>query len=398
MQHLRKYSAKKMRWQVGDQRSFEHRFTQEQVDAYAKLVGDHNPMHVDPEYTREVLGDAPVVHGMFAASFVSTLIGMYLPGPGALWQSFQVNWRKSIRPGDLIRFDAKVASTHDSTKTIDLEVTGTKVGSGEVCLDGKGRVMIVEKEECKQEEQISLKDQRIIVTGASGELGAAVCRELAGHGARLIALGRNEERLSNLKVELGKTVERTYAFDLKDANRLTAAVDEVTADGAVFGLVHVAAPSLTNLDVIAPEMASALQEQWHLNVLVFHQIVERLARIMPRGASIVHVLTQYVIDAPPAKLAHYVSAKSAALALVKSMALELGPKGIRCNAVSPGMMNTAYSKDVPLRIKQTEAAGNPLRRLCSVQDVAKGISFLLGPEAAFINGINLPITGGGRMP
>jgi NAD(P)-dependent dehydrogenase (short-subunit alcohol dehydrogenase family) len=94
----------------------------------------------------------------------------------------------------------------------------------------------------------------------------------------------------------------------------------------------------------------------------------------------------------------YISAKMGAWGLIKAMAVELGPKGIRCNAVSPGMINTPYTKDMPLRLKQVEAASNPLRRLCRVEDVAQVVGFLCGPGASFINGVNIPVTGGARMP
>ena len=178
-----------MRWQIGDQKSFEHRFTQEQVEAYAKLVGDHNPMHVDADFARKATGDAPVVHGMFAASFVSTLVGMHLPGPGALWQSFQVSWRKPIRAGDLIRFQATVASTHPSTQTIELDIRGVHVDSGDICLEGKGRVMIVETENIEKTEETALADRTFIVTGATGELGGAICTALAEQGVNRIDYG-----------------------------------------------------------------------------------------------------------------------------------------------------------------------------------------------------------------
>lgn len=386
-----------MHWKVGDQRSFEHLFTQEQVEAYAKLVGDHNPMHVNAEFARKALGDEPVVHGMLAASLVSTLVGMHIPGPGALWQSFQVSWRQPIRSGDLIRFEAKVTSTHPSTQTMELEITGTNVATGAICLDGKGRVMTIEEEKAV-EDKTSLVDKVVLVSGASGELGAAICRDLAANQVKTIALGRNENRLRGLQSELGESMVDVFACDLRDAAKLTEVLNKVVASHKVFGFVHVAAPSLSNLEVLDGQMLEALQEQWQVNVFAFQQIVSTLAKHMHDGGSIVHILTQYVFDTPPAKLAHYVSAKAAAHALVRSMALELGPKGIRCNSVSPGMMNTAYSKNVPLRIKQIEAASNPMRRLCAVEDVARTVTYLCGPGAAFVNGVNLPVTGGGRMP
>ena len=94
----------------------------------------------------------------------------------------------------------------------------------------------------------------------------------------------------------------------------------------------------------------------------------------------------------------YVAGKLAASGLVKSIAAEFGPKGIRCNGLSPGLINTTLTRDVPLRIKQVEAAVNPLRRLCTPMDVADAVAFLCGPQATFINGVNLPVAGGARMP
>ena len=141
-----------------------------------------------------------------------------------------------------------------------------------------------------------------------------------------------------------------------------------------------------------------LKEQWEINVGAFYQIAQRLISTIPSGGIIVQVLTQCVLDVPPPRWAAYASAKMAAWGLLRSMALELGPKGIRCNAISPSLMNTPFTRDVPLRMKQVEAASNPLRRLCTVEDVAKAVAFLCGPEASYINGVNLPVTGGAIMP
>jgi len=62
------------------------------------------------------------------------------------------------------------------------------------------------------------------------------------------------------------------------------------------------------------------------------------------------------------------------------------------------MMETPYIRDMPVRAKQVEAASNPMRRLCTVEDVAGVVKFLAGPEAVYINGANLPVTGGSKMP
>jgi len=103
-------------------------------------------------------------------------------------------------------------------------------------------------------------------------------------------------------------------------------------------------------------------------------------------------------DAPPIKMSAYVTAKMAAWGLIRALAVELGPKGIRCNAVSPNIVDTPYIKDMPMRTKQVEIATNPVRRLCTADDVANAVVYLAGSQASYINGINLPVSGGSRMP
>ena len=104
--------------------------------------------------------------------------------------------------------------------------------------------------------------------------------------------------------------------------------------------------------------------------------------------------TQFAQEAPPEKAGPYVSGKLALEGYVRSLAVELGPKGLRANLVSPSLVNTAYSRDVPVRKKMVEAARSPLRRLCEPADVAEAILYLLSERSAYVNGSNLPLSGG----
>jgi 3-oxoacyl-[acyl-carrier protein] reductase len=383
-------------WSVGDHQSFAHQFTREEVDLFARLTGDKNPIHLDANYARRTPVGDPVVHGMLAASFVSRLVGMHIPGPGALWNSFQINWRRMVRIGDSIRFVVQVSKIHPSTQSMDLEISGVDTTSNEICFEGKGRVMVMPREETK--EPTSNSQKRILVTGATGELGKAICRRLASSGMRLILWGRDRERLSQLASELDRQVVGDYGVDLSDPRAIDGALGQVLRDGDIYGFIHVAAPPLSYVTVDDPKNQDSLEQHWTMGVAAFNRICQGLLRGMKQGGCIVHVLSQYTLDQPPLKMSAYVSAKMAAWGLIRAMAVELGPKGIRCNAVSPGMMNTPYSKDLPIRLKQVEAASNPMRRLCTVEDVAEAVAFLCGPQALFVNGVNLPVTGGARMP
>jgi len=378
-------------WRIGDKKSFTHQFTREQVEQFAALTGDRNPVHLDDAYARRTPLGAPVVHGMLAASYISTLVGMHLPGPGALWTSFQVDWRHMIRVGDTLEFEAEILQISQSTQTMEIKLTAKEVKTGKECLTGKGKVMMME--EPKREKKKSMKGERILVTGASGEVGAAVCRSLAALGCRLILWGRNMDRLKKIAKEFPDQCEQCESVDLNQPKIIASALKKI-ADGKIYGFVHAASAPIVYSDVDQASNQEALQQQWQITVGAFNQIALSLIPRMNEGGVIIPVLTQYVESAVPPKISAYVSAKTALWGLVRCMANELGIRGIRCNAVSPSMINTPFSMEVPVRMKQIEANRNPMKHLCQVEDVADAVAYLVSPKASFVNGVNLAVTGG----
>ncbi len=383
-------------WVVGNSRTIIHTFTNDEIHAFANLTGDENPLHVDSDYAERTSAGGQVVHGMLAASFVSTLIGMHLPGPGALWNSFQVNWRKMIRIGDTLQFKAEVIAVQAGTQTLDLKIEGIHVGNNEVYLDATARVSLMTQK--KKDTLINLGDQRILVTGASGAVGQAICRKLVKQGANVVAWGRNLDRLQSLQTELSEDNCIIQVVDLLDTKAITDALQIVLKNGNVSSFVHAAAAPLNYLSVDDPSNQIELATHWMIGVAAFQQIAQTLVKKMCAGNAIVAILTQAILDQPPTKMSAYIAAKAACWGLVRSFAVECGPRGIRCNAISPNMMDTPYTANMSVRAKQVEAASNPLRRLCRPEDVADVAAFLLDSESGYINGVNLPVTGGSKMP
>jgi 3-oxoacyl-[acyl-carrier protein] reductase len=93
----------------------------------------------------------------------------------------------------------------------------------------------------------------------------------------------------------------------------------------------------------------------------------------------------------------YVTAKAALLGMSKNLAQELGPAGVRVNMVSPSLVATDLTADVPDRIRQMMVSRTPLRRLATPQDVAGAVLFLVSPYADFVTGENLLVAGGDVM-
>lgn len=105
---------------VGDVAELKHVLTQEDVQVFAALTGDFNPMHVDKEFAKRTLFQKPVVHGMLSASFISTIIGTLLPGGGALWMSQTLEFLRPAHIGDTIRVQATVKTKITGDKSTDL--------------------------------------------------------------------------------------------------------------------------------------------------------------------------------------------------------------------------------------------------------------------------------------
>jgi 3-oxoacyl-[acyl-carrier protein] reductase len=90
----------------------------------------------------------------------------------------------------------------------------------------------------------------------------------------------------------------------------------------------------------------------------------------------------------------YISAKQALWGLARTASIDLAPQGITVNMLSPSLTNTDLSAHVPQRIKEVEAMKNPCRRLAAPSDSAAAVSWLASDAASFVNGVNLPVTGG----
>ena len=130
-----------MRWSVGDKTTLEHKFTKSDVDAFIALTGDDNPIHVDETYASKTEVGGCVVHGMLVASFISTVVGKKIPGDGALWLSFNVNWKNPVRIDADIIFEAVVLGVKKSTLTTDLAITAKDKTSGTVYLEANATAM-----------------------------------------------------------------------------------------------------------------------------------------------------------------------------------------------------------------------------------------------------------------
>jgi NAD(P)-dependent dehydrogenase (short-subunit alcohol dehydrogenase family) len=245
----------------------------------------------------------------------------------------------------------------------------------------------------------ALEDQAVLVTGASSGIGRAIALRLAAAGTRVVVHGRDAGR-----------VESTVAAATEAGGRALPALGDLTDEESVRGVVRTAAEAFGELHGIVNNAGAALRgrtlehtgpAEWSAMLetnlgsawRVCRAGIEELRR--RGGGSIVHVSSNLAAVAIPG-LAAYIAAKGALSSLTRAMAVELGPAGIRVNAVCPGLVETEATAGHPGFDEQRAvyAAGSALGRIGRPQDVAGVVAFLLGPDAAWMTGQNLIVDGG----
>ncbi|HET6965612.1 MAG TPA: SDR family NAD(P)-dependent oxidoreductase [Acidimicrobiales bacterium] len=240
-----------------------------------------------------------------------------------------------------------------------------------------------------------LEGRTALVTGASRGIGAATARALDRAGARLALVARTEVALRALADELHQEALVVQA-DLSDAAApLEVARKVLAAFGAVDILVNnaAAAARLPTVDTDSRVIDELLAVNVRAPLLLVSALVPSM--IAHGRGSIINVSSVSGLVGTPNRAA-YAASKGALDAATRSLAMELGPSGIRVNAVAPGVVDTALwarNKAIPGVVEAIEAQ-TPLRRWATPEDIADVITFLASDAARFITGETISADGG----
>ncbi|WP_234544128.1 SDR family oxidoreductase [Streptomyces shenzhenensis] len=239
-----------------------------------------------------------------------------------------------------------------------------------------------------------------VVTGGSRGIGAATCLRLAGDGHDVvIGYVRDAGAAEVVAEEVRKAGARCVAVRVDtsveaDVERLFDTAEREL--GAVTGLVNNAAVT-GPFGRLADAEAADLRRVVEVNLLGTLLCSRRAARLMgPRGnGAIVNVSSAAATLGSPGEYVHYAATKAAVDALTVGLAKELGPDGVRVNAVAPGVIETEIHAAMgdPGRAERVGAT-TPLGRAGQPEEIAAAISWLLSPEASYTTGAVLRISGG----
>ena len=246
-----------------------------------------------------------------------------------------------------------------------------------------------------------LEGRLILVTGANRGIGWATCETLVANGANVIAATRSESqafstRLEALNIEFGVTA-RHIELELTDVESIKAALLSIRRfDEPLYGLVNNA--GMTYNALFQMSRLESAHEMFETNFFGLFSLMQGCARLMARQqtGSIVNLASTAAMDGNLGR-AVYGASKAAVVTLTKASARELGPLGIRVNAVAPGVTETDMLSSMTDEVLAEVESTTDLGRRGQPREIAEAICLLLSPLASYVSGQVLRVDGGLRL-
>ena len=247
---------------------------------------------------------------------------------------------------------------------------------------------------------MKLERKTAIVTGGSRDIGRAICLKLASEGANVVVNYNSNETDADATlaaieaVGAGKAIKvrADVTQPLEIAALIKAARDEFGEE------IHVLVNNAGGL--VARKTLAEMDDDFfnqviQLNATSTFLATQAVAPYMKEGASIVNLASLAGRDGGGGGASAYAASKGAVMSFTRAMAKELGPRGIRVNALCPGMIATSFhDRFTPAAARETVADSTPLRRQGRPEEAADLVAYLSSSEATFLTGANIDLNGG----
>jgi 3-oxoacyl-[acyl-carrier protein] reductase len=237
-----------------------------------------------------------------------------------------------------------------------------------------------------------------LVTGASGGLGSAIAKSLAGQGARLAMSGSNVEKLEGFRSSLGGD-HVALPCNLSDG----AAVDQLVpqAVDALGGKLDILVNNagVTRDNLLMRMKDEEFEDVIRINLEAAFRLMRAAAKPMMRArfGRIISITSVVGVTGNPGQ-ANYVASKAALIGMTKAVAQELASRGITVNAIAPGFMTSAMTDALNEQQRESILSRIPLGAMGSGEDIGAACVYLASREAGYVTGQTLHVNGGMAMP
>ena len=234
-----------------------------------------------------------------------------------------------------------------------------------------------------------------LIIGASSDIGLDLINNMIDDSIILAHYNSSGKTLKALAEKHPNTIIPIQA-NLASEEEISSLIKAIeTQYGTPKTIVHLAAPRFENIrfkDIDWPHFQKEIDISLKSIILILSHFLPLLAK--QKQGKVVIMLSSVVMNIPPKALTQYTTVKYALLGLVKSLASEYATKNIQINALSPSMVDTKFLDDINEKIVELSAYNHPLKRNAQVNDITPVIKMLMSKGSDFMNGINIPITGG----
>ncbi|MET3654179.1 3-oxoacyl-ACP reductase FabG [Dyella japonica] len=244
----------------------------------------------------------------------------------------------------------------------------------------------------------TLQGEIALVTGASRGIGAAIADELAAQGATVIGTATSDSGAAAIGERLAAHGGHGRMLNVTDGASIDALIDGIAKE---FGPVSIL---VNNAGITRDQLLMRMRdEDWQAILDTNLTSVYRASKAVMRGmmkarkGRIISIASVVGVTGNPGQ-ANYAAAKAGIIAFSKSLAREIGSRGITVNVVAPGFIDTDMTRALPEDARQALLGQIALGHLGQATDIAKAVGFLASPAAAYITGETLHVNGGMYMP
>jgi enoyl-[acyl-carrier protein] reductase I len=401
---------------VGDSAEIHSVLSRRDIELFAVVSGDVNPAHLDPEFAERGQFHSIIGHGMWGGALISAVLGTRLPGPGTIYLGQDLRFRRPVRPGDAITARVTVRELRADKGIAVLDcvcinqfgenvITGTAevLAPREKIVWPAGRLPSVSLHRGGPD-PFDLRGKRGLVVGVANEQSIAYgcASALQAAGAELAITYLNAKAEPHVR-PLAEGLDATLILpcDVREPGQLEsvfAAIEQQWGrlDFVLHSIAFAPREDLHGrvVDASAAGFAQAMDVSCH-SFLRMAKLAEPLMReggtlltVTFYGSS--RVVEHYNLMGP---------VKAALESAVRYVAAELGPKGIRAHAISPGPIRTRAASGIDRfdELLADAAARVPARQLADIADVGALARYLVSDAARHITGTVIPVDGGQHL-